>query len=169
MLSFCTFLEDFICYKRAYLYFNLRHFKILFNFKPIVNLQKKRAQRVPIYHNLPQSALLHKYDVKNQITEPDTMLFSTYSPYSKCTHFSINIFHIIPCTRSNTRYERYLKSHISVPSAGIESSSLSSSFKTLTFFKSTGHFYRMFLNLSFSMFPHAKIQIMLLVFWLRPS
>lgn len=68
MLSFCTFLEDFICYKRAYLYLNLRYFLFLFNFKPMVNLQK-RAQTVLIYHNSPQSALLHKYDVKNQRTE----------------------------------------------------------------------------------------------------
>lgn len=43
-------------------------FLFLFNFKPIVNLQKS-AQRVPICHNSQQYALLHKYDVKNQRTE----------------------------------------------------------------------------------------------------
>lgn len=64
-----SFLEDFVCYKRAYIYFNLRYFFLfLFNFKPIVNLQKS-AQRVPICHNSQQYALLHKYDVKNQRTK----------------------------------------------------------------------------------------------------
>lgn len=55
-------------FQKSIFIFKFEIFLFLFNFKPIVNLQK-RAQRVPICHNSPQSALLHKYDVKNQRTE----------------------------------------------------------------------------------------------------
>lgn len=65
----------------------------------------------------------------------DTMLFSLYSPYSKCTHFSINIFPIFPCTGSNPRSESYL-SAISLQLLLVQNSSrFSSSFNTLIFFR----------------------------------